>query len=109
MRMGQLLRRFLWRRLTYNLHLYDNILTSLCIHDRLFARRPSMHRTTVSFGDEDWRKLQKMALSRRMKISHIISLAVAKLSASGEQKRGAWKFDWKPKPLGKPNVDFRTR
>jgi hypothetical protein len=68
-----------------------------------------MHRTTVSFGDEDWRKLQKMALMRRMKISHLIAFAVAKLNAGGEQKPKAWKFEWKPKPLGKPNLDFRTR
>ena len=68
-----------------------------------------MHRTTLSFGDEDWRKLQKMALTRHMKISHLIALAVARLSSGGVPKTGTWTFEWKPKPMGKPNVDFRTR
>lgn len=68
-----------------------------------------MHRTTVSFGEEDWRFLRRLSGERKISISQLISLAVAKLTQTPTPKRQPWRFRWEPKPMGKPNADFRTR
>lgn len=68
-----------------------------------------MHRTTVSFGDEDWRFLRRLAEKRRMSVSQLIGMVVAKIGQEAPVKQKPWRFHWEPKPMGQPNADFRTR
>jgi len=68
-----------------------------------------MHRTTLSFSNEDWRMIRKLAMERRTTISRLVAQAVAHLSKMTSRRSKSWRFDWKPRDMGQPNGDFRTR
>jgi hypothetical protein len=68
-----------------------------------------MHRTTLSFGNEDWLKIRRLAAEKKMTLSQLVTWAVSRLGAQKAPVERAWNFDWKPKPMGLPRADFRTR
>jgi hypothetical protein len=68
-----------------------------------------MHRTTLSFGDQDWKFIRRLAGERRMTISQLVVLALGQLIQKQKPSRGDWHFMGKSLPMGNPAGDFRTR